>query len=113
MSIDIIVVKPAGRDAESLDEIREVSPLGDLRCVRQVFDATFPGVATGVFTNGEEYSLEVTLTNDPVGSAHLALRSGPTWSPSSRERFVESLGELCRRLQWVAFAVSDNSRLAP
>ncbi|MEX3764834.1 hypothetical protein [Paraburkholderia phenoliruptrix] len=113
MSFDIIVIKPANRDAESLNDVRELSALGDAESVRQIFDATFPGAATGVFVHAEEYSLEVTLANDPVGSAHLALRSGLTWSTSSRDQFIESLGELCRHLQYVAFTVSDNTRLAP
>ncbi|KWO50041.1 hypothetical protein WT98_17050 [Burkholderia territorii] len=63
-------------DAESLNDVRDVSPLGDAESVRRIFEAKFPGVTTGLFVNREEYSLEVTLANDPVGSAHLALRSG-------------------------------------
>lgn len=113
MSFDIIVVKPGTRDAECLNDVREVIPFGDAESVRQIFEATFPGAAPGVFVNGEEYSLEVTLASDPVGSAHLARRYGQNWSTSSRDQFVECLGELCHHLQCVAFAVSDNSRLAP
>ncbi|WP_155632909.1 hypothetical protein [Burkholderia stagnalis] len=113
MSFDIIVVKPGACDAERLNDVREVIPLGDAESVRRIFEATFPGATAGVFVNGEEYGLEVTLTNDPVGSAHLALRYGQNWSTSSCDQFVECLGELCRHLQCVAFAVSDNSRLAP
>lgn len=113
MSFDIIVIKPVNRDADSLNDVREVSPLGDAKAVRRIFEAKFPGAATGMFGNPEEYSLEVTLANDPVGSAHLALRSGQEWSTSSRDQFIERLDELCRHLECVAFAVSDNSRLAP
>lgn len=113
MSFDIIVIKPANRGAESLNDVREVSPLGDAESVRRIFEDEFPGAVTSVFVHRDEYSLEVTLANDPVGSAHLALRSGQEWSTSSRDQFIERLDELCRHLQCVAFAVSDNSRLAP
>ncbi|WP_196766828.1 hypothetical protein [Burkholderia territorii] len=113
MSFDIIAIKPTNLDAESLNDVREVSPLGDAESVRRIFEAKFPGATTGLFVNREEYSLEVALANDPVSSAHLALRSGQAWSTSSYEQFIERLGQLCHHLQCVAFAVSDNSRLAP
>ncbi|MGY6126096.1 hypothetical protein ACW9YV_11535 [Paraburkholderia strydomiana] len=113
MSFDIIVIQPTNLNAESLNDVREVSPLGDAESVRRIFEAKFPESTTGLFVNCEEYSLEVTLANDPVSSAHIALRSGQAWSTSSLEQFIARLVELCGHLQCVAFAVSDNSRLAP
>ncbi|WP_155624902.1 hypothetical protein [Burkholderia vietnamiensis] len=113
MSFDIVAIKPTNLDAESLNDVREVRPLGDAESVRRIFEVKFPGATTGLSVNREEYSLEVTLVNDPVDSAHLALRWGPAWSTSSRDQVIERLGEICRHLECVAFAVSDNSRLAP
>ncbi|MBP0639901.1 hypothetical protein [Cupriavidus sp. AcVe19-6a] len=113
MSFDIIVLRPSNPDAESLDSVRDANDLGDLASVRRGFDSIFPGATTGVFLHNEEYALEVSLAGDPVGSAHIALRFGAAWSDASHDQFVERLGELCRRLQCVAFAVSDNARLGP
>lgn len=98
MSFDIIVLKPGDRDAESLSNVLEVTPFGDAESVREAFESKFPGATTGGFANDEAYSLEVRLANDPVSSAHLTLRFGQTWSASSNEQFIESLGALRHHL---------------
>lgn len=113
MSFDIIVIKPSTPEVGHLDCVREAIDLGASDAVQRDFEALFPGATRGLFFSGEEYSLEVSLVGEPVRSAHIALRFGATWSEHSHNRLVERLGELCRRLQCVAFATSDNIRLAP
>lgn len=113
MSFDIIVLKPSNGDAECLTDVQEVASLGDTESVRALFEARFPDSTAGALFYGEEYALEVRLMNDPVGSAHLALRFGPAWTDSSHDQFIECLRELCRPFGFVAFVVSDNSRVAP
>ncbi|MHA7685199.1 hypothetical protein [Cupriavidus sp. PET2-C1] len=113
MRFDIIILKPADRDAKDLNGIRDVAFLGDAQSVRGEFDAIFPGVAAGIHFNEENFSLDVSLDGDPVTSAHMALRFGASWSEAAHHLFVEHLARLCRNLHCVVFAAPDNSRLAP
>lgn len=106
MHFHIIILKPTDPGVDSLDDVREVSALGNAAAVRRVFDAAFPAGTDG-------YALEMTLADDPVTAVHLAVKRGSGWSESVQTRFYGELAEVCRRLRGEAFAVADNTRLAP
>ena len=113
MSFDIIILKPANGNMEDLTSIQDVGPIGSPEAVRGEFDSVFPGIATGVHLNGESFAAEVSTGGNPVTSVHIALRFGAAWSDEAYALFIEHLTKLCYKLDCVAFAVSDNTRLAP
>ena len=113
MSFDIIVLKPSRLAVENLAEVETVSPLGSFEVVSQLFNSTFPGCLEGAFLQGGDYSVELSLSGQPVESAHLSLRFGPSWDPQGEAHFQKQLTSVCCPSGWVAFAVSDNSRITP
>jgi hypothetical protein len=113
MSFDIIVLKPTDVSVDDISDVADVVPIGNVDDVSAAFDSVFPNCLQGVFIDGEDYSVEGFVSGNPVQSVHLALRSGGQSSGDTTTIFLAGLADLCRRLNAVAFAVSDNSRLAP
>ena len=113
MSFDIILLKPTASSIGDLSEVDDVVPLGSAKSVSAAFNAAFPNCFNGVFISGEDYAVEGSMSGDPVQSVHLALRFGHQASGDGTEAFLAALGEICRQLGAVAFAVSDNSRISP
>ncbi|WP_074467490.1 hypothetical protein [Pseudomonas flexibilis] len=113
MSFDIIILKPVEVSITDLAEAEEITPLGSTDVVSEKFSAIFPGCLEGGFVSGENYSLELTLSGEPVESAHLTLHFGPFWGNQAEALFEQQLTSICSSTGWVAFAVSDNSRMAP
>ncbi|MNL22654.1 hypothetical protein D3C87_1440100 [compost metagenome] len=113
MSFDIIILKPANSDLEDLTSIQDVDPIGTPEAVRGEFDSVFPGIATGLHMSGESFAVEVSTGGNPVTSVHMTLRFGAAWTDETYALFIDHLATLCYKLDCVAFAVSDNTRLAP
>ena len=113
MSFDIIILKPADSAVSEISAVKEVSPLGSSASVSGAFNEAFPGCTEGAFISGDCYAVELSLIGEPVESAHLALRYGKSWTEKTATQFQELLSSVCRSLGGVAFAVSDNSRVAP
>jgi hypothetical protein len=113
MSFDIIILKPSETSVTDLSEVEEVSPLGSYEAVSQIFSAKFPGCLEGGFLCGDGYSVELSLSGQPVESAHLTLRFGQSWDTQGEAHFEQQLTSACCPSGWVAFAVSDNSRITP
>lgn len=113
MSFDLIVLKPTDSTVAKLSEVEDVSPIGTTASVARAFDQAFPGCVERPFIVGEEFAVEISLSGEPVESAHVALRFGREWSKSSEARFHALLSQACLSLGGIAFAVSDNSRVAP
>ena len=80
MSIDIIILKPIDQNATDLTAVASVIDIGRPEIVKVALNSVFPGCTDGEFVTGEEYSLEATLSGDPVSSIHLTLRHGSAWS---------------------------------
>lgn len=113
MSFDIIILNPSKTTTADLTEVEAISPLGSFETVSQLFNSTFPGCLEGGFLHGENYSVELSLRGLPVESAHLSLRFGQSWDIQGEVDFHKSLTSVCCSVGWVAFVVSDNSRIAP
>lgn len=113
MSFDIIILKPTDSAVNDISAVKDVAPLGSSASVSEVFNKAFPGCTEGVFISGDHYAVELSLIGEPVESAHLALRYGKSWSENTETQFQELLSSVCRSLGGIAFAVSDNSRVAP
>ena len=113
MSFDIIILKPTDPDENSLSNVEDVLDIGCAEVVITSLESVFPGCIQGTFSAGERYSLESAQNGDPVSSVHLALGFGRDWSDAASAEFHNLLSTLCQLLQSVAFAVSDNSRIAP
>lgn len=113
MSFDLIVLKPTDSSVAELSGVENVSPIGTTASVARAFDQAFPGCIKRPFILGEEFAVEVSLSGEPVESAHIALRFGRAWSKTSEARFQALLSQVCISLGGIAFAVSDNSRVAP
>ena len=113
MSFDIIILKPSIVTITDLNEVVEVGPLGSSEAVSQVFSAAFPGCLESGFVCGDGYSVELSLNGQPVESAHLTLRFGQSWDIQGEAHFQQQLTNACCTSGWVAFAVSDNSRITP
>ncbi len=113
MSFDIIILKPTDLLVEDISMVEDVAPLGTTKIIFEIFNNVFPACIGGAFISGEDYSVELVMNGEPVESAHLALRYGKSWSEESEKQFVALLSKACLSLGGVAFAVSDNSRVAP
>lgn len=113
MSFDIIILKPLKAVVADLTEVEAVSPLGSFEVVSQLFNSTFPGCLEDGFLHGENYSVELSLSGRPVESAQLSLRFGQSWDNQGEVHFQKQLTSVCCSAGWVAFAVSDNSRITP
>ncbi|WP_141248877.1 hypothetical protein [Pseudomonas sp. HAR-UPW-AIA-41] len=113
MSFDIIVIKPADSSITDLTEVEETTPLGSADAVAEKFNSIFPGCLEDGFVSGANYSVEISLSGGPVESAHLTLHFGPSWSNQAENYFMQQLTSICSSTDWVAFAVSDNARIAP
>ena len=113
MSVDLIVLKPTDPSADELSEVESVSPLGTTASVSLAFNNVFPGCSERPFIIGEEFAVELSLSGEPVESAHLALRFGNSWSEKSKAQFHTLLSQVCLSLGGIAFAVSDNTKVAP
>ncbi|NMG34839.1 hypothetical protein GRF61_10340 [Azoarcus sp. TTM-91] len=113
MSFDIIILKPSEASVTDLTEVEEVDTLGSFEAVSQIFNAAFPGCMDGGFLCGDDYSVELSLSGQPVESAHLTLRFGQSWDTQGEAHFEQQLTSTCGPSGWVAFAVSDNSRITP
>ena len=113
MSLDIIILKPTDPAVDDISAVDDVIPLGAADIVSKVFNHFFPGCTEGEFISGNDFSVELMLSGEPVESAHLTLQFGKSWADKSEGNFQVLLAEACRALGVVAFAVSDNSRIAP
>ncbi len=113
MSFDIIILKPIDSRIDDISAVEDVTPLGATDFVTKVFNNFFSGCTEGAFTSGDDFSVELMLSGEPVESAHLTLQFGQSWTDESERKFQVMLAEACRALGGVAFAVSDNSRIAP
>lgn len=113
MSFDIIILKPADLSETDLSNVEDVLDIGCPEAVSTFLELVFPGCVQGAFSADERYSLESAQNGDPVTTLHLTLRYGRAWSEAADTEFMTLLSRLCRLLQSVAFAVSDNSRIAP
>jgi len=113
MSFDIIILKPTEVSVSDISTVEDAVPLGTTESVSAAFYGAFPACVGGVFSSGDDYSVELVLSGEPVESAHLALRYGQSWSEKSERQFFSLLSSVCHSLGGVAFAVSDNSRVAP
>lgn len=114
MSFDIIILKPTDLTIEDISDVGDVVPLGVTDVVAAVFEREFPGcIENGCFVSGELYAVELTLNGEPVESAHMSLRFGEAWSDEAETQFNALLAKVCLALGALAFAISDNSRLAP
>jgi len=113
MSFDIIILKPTDLSENDLSAVEDVLDIGSPAAVITFLERVFPGCAHGAFWDGERYALESTQNGDPVTTIHLTLRYGRAWSEAACSDFMDLLSRLCELLQSVAFAVSDNSRMAP
>jgi hypothetical protein len=113
MSFDIIILKPSKSTVTDLTEVKEVHPLGSFEAVSQQFNSTFPGCLNGGFLCSDGYSVELLLNGQPVESAHLTLHFGRSWDIQGEVHFQKQLTSACCPFGWVAFAVSDNSRIIP
>lgn len=109
MSVDIIVLRPADQQVNDLADVESVNDIGPITSVTQTLEHIFPGCINGVFAVGEAYSLEAQYSGDPVASIHLTLRIATDWSDAAQSGFLQQLHTLCRHLDALAFAVSDNS----
>ena len=112
MSFDIII-RPTDLAVDDISAVEDVITLGTAEDVSAAFNRVFPSCIDGAFISGEHYSVELVLSGAPVESAHLALRYGRSWSEVIEKQFVASLSSVCLSIGGVAFAVSDNSRIAP
>ncbi|WP_240458988.1 hypothetical protein [Stenotrophomonas maltophilia] len=113
MSFDIVVLKLEDLGEKDLSNVEAVQDIGCPQAIIASLELVFPGCVQGAFSDGERYSLESALNGDPVSSIHLTLRFGRAWSEAANSEFMALLSTLCQRLQSVAFAVSDNSRITP
>jgi hypothetical protein len=113
MSFDMVILRPIGADVTDLADVEDVIDFGAHESVTASLESVFPGCVQGTFSNDSSYSLESTLSGDPVVSVHLTLQYGATWTEAISDEFVETLSSLCKLLDSIAFAVSDNSRIAP
>ena len=113
MSFDIVILKPDDDSVADISEVSEITPLGDRATVSNAFNSVFPGCLDGLITSAGGYSVDLLLNGSPVESAQLTLHFGQTWSEEIGDRLTKSLGSICALHGWVAFAVSDNSRVAP
>ncbi|MET4615781.1 hypothetical protein ABIA71_001347 [Stenotrophomonas sp. 2619] len=113
MSFDIIILKPTDLSENDLSAVEDVLDIGSPEAVITFLERVFPGCAHGAFLDGERYVLESAQNGDPVTTIHLTLRYGRAWSEAACSDFMDLLSRLCELLQSVAFAVSDNSRMAP
>lgn len=114
MSFDIIILKPTDLTIEDITAVGDVVPLGATKLVAAVFEREFPGcIENGCFVSGELYAVELTLNGEPVESAHMSLRFGDAWSDEAESQFNALLAKVCLALEALAFAISDNSRIAP
>ena len=100
MGFDIIVLKPTDTSVVDISEVSELVPLGTVEVVSAAFHSMFPNCLKGAFVCGEAYSVEGSL----VGVNYLG---------RSASDFLAVLTDVCRRLDAIAFAVSNNSRLSP
>lgn len=113
MSFDIIILKPTDLSENDLSKLEDVRDIGRPEAVINALELVFPGCVQGAFSDGERYSLESAQSGDPVTTVHLTLRYGRAWSEATRAEFLTLLSRACQSLESVAFAVSDNSRIAP
>lgn len=113
MSFEMVILRPTGADVTDMADVEDVLDLGALESVAASVESVFPGCIHGTFSKGSSYSLESTLSGDPVASVHLTLQYGATWTEAISDEFLERLSSLCKLLDSIAFAVSDNSRIAP
>jgi len=113
MSFDMIILKPTDLSENDLYAVEDVLDIGSPEAVITFLEQVFPGSTHGAFLDGERYALESAQAGDPVTSIHRALRYGQAWSEAACSDFMDRLSRLCELLQSVAFAVSDNSRMAP
>ncbi|WP_074870807.1 hypothetical protein [Atopomonas hussainii] len=112
MSFDVLIIKPSEVSVEDLSEVAAVDPLGDISFVESAINLVFPGAVNGVWLS-EEFSVEALINGTPAESAQITLRFGNSWSEASEANFLSFLSSICRKIDAVAFAVSDNSKLAP
>lgn len=112
MSYDIILLKPDDLDIDNLQDLDEVHEIGSESFVLDALNAVFPGCIDGFFAHGETYTVEGSLSGQPVTSVHLSLRFGAAWSDASFSQVEQQLTRLCQSLEVCAFSVDDNSRLA-
>jgi len=113
MSFDIIIIKPTDKSVTDISSVENVAPLGTRSIVESAFNHVFPGCIEGVFISGERFAVELSLSGEPIEAAHLSLRFGSSWSENVEREFQDLLYSVCQSLGGVAFAVSDNSRMAP
>ncbi len=112
MSYDIILLKPADPRTDDLSNIEDVVEMGEETSIITSIEQVFPGCTQGVFTKDESFTVEGSLSGNPVTSIHLSLRFGSAWSDSSFNVFLGQLSQLCNSLQAHAYSVSDNSLIA-
>ena len=112
MSFDIVLLKPVNLNASDLTDIDEVTEVGPSSAVLALLEQVFPGCTQGVFSKGKSFSVESSLTGDPVTSIHMTLRFGSALSESDHDDFFTPLSNLCEVLELQAYAVTDNSRIA-
>ena len=113
MSFDIIVIRPLDAAVADISEVAEVLPLGSVDAVSEAFNDVFAGSRDGIFVESDGYAFEISLSGEPVTSVHIALRFGNSDAVEIRNQFLGRLTTVCNALGAIAFAVSDNSRLAP
>ena len=113
MSFDVIVLKPSDPSVADITAVDQVSPLGSGESVAQAFEDVFPGCSTQGAIGAGGSVVELRLSGTPVQSVHLTLRYGQSWSEARSIEFIRLLSRVCSSLDAVAFAVMDNSRIAP
>lgn len=111
MSFDTVILKPTDWNASDLASVESVLDIGTPETVTRILELVFPGCTTEEFRSGDEYSLDVIQSGNPVSSIHLTLRFGAAWSEASKSLFISLVSTLCNELKSQAFAVSDNSRI--
>ncbi|MGC9458553.1 hypothetical protein [Vibrio genomosp. F10] len=113
MSFDIIVLKPVDCSIVDLHEVSAALPFGTQDNVKCAFFSEFPDCFNNLYTELNEYSVELSIYDDPVESAHMTLWYGDDWSTLSGDKFMDALSRVCNKLDVIAYAVSDNSKIAP
>lgn len=112
MSFNILIIKPSEISVEDLSAVEAIDPLGEISIVESTINSVFPGAVNGVW-QCEEFSVETLINGNPVESAHITLHFGNSWSETSETNFLSFVSSICRKINAVAFSVSDNSKLAP
>ena len=113
MNFNIIVLKTTDDNHRilSLTEIQETRELGTDNDVQDILSSSFKGYSNGLWKSQNDYLVEFSLPKGRATSLHITIHFSGSSVMSLKEEFLPLLKMMCYPNGWLAFAVSDNSRL--